>query len=163
MQQFRKQKRIARKNGGWQTRAVTWLCGLAILMVMSKYGNVARAEPEVTIAANGRALMEVEAGDHTVEEGACKTGHSEGKLFPEIYSDEELANGAVIIHVFISLYMFIGLAVICDEYFEPSLTAICDVSSCSILCCFVMCLCGAVVFGVYTSTGNNENGNLLSH
>jgi len=35
--------------------------------------------------------------------------------------------GAILIHVIIMLYMFAGLAIVCDEYFESSLEAICRV------------------------------------
>jgi sodium/potassium/calcium exchanger 3/sodium/potassium/calcium exchanger 4 len=52
---------------------------------------------------------------------------TEGHLIPkELYTDAQLAQGAIAIHVFVSIYMFIGLAIICDEYFEPSLSAICE-------------------------------------
>ncbi|GFY56402.1 hypothetical protein TNIN_219612 [Trichonephila inaurata madagascariensis] len=33
--------------------------------------------------------------------------------------------GGLILHIFVSLYMFLGLAIICDEYFVPSLEKMC--------------------------------------
>ncbi|XP_015906651.1 probable sodium/potassium/calcium exchanger CG1090 [Parasteatoda tepidariorum] len=34
-------------------------------------------------------------------------------------------NGGLAVHIFVSLYMFLGLAIICDEYFVPSLEKMC--------------------------------------
>ncbi|KFM67149.1 putative sodium/potassium/calcium exchanger, partial [Stegodyphus mimosarum] len=33
--------------------------------------------------------------------------------------------GGLILHIFVSLYMFLGLAILCDEYFVPSLEKMC--------------------------------------
>lgn len=33
--------------------------------------------------------------------------------------------GGLLVHIFVSLYMFLGLAIICDEYFVPSLEKMC--------------------------------------
>jgi len=35
-------------------------------------------------------------------------------------------NGAVIVHILVMMYMFAGLAAICDNYFEPALGALCE-------------------------------------
>ncbi|CAK9005813.1 Sodium/potassium/calcium exchanger 2 (Na(+)/K(+)/Ca(2+)-exchange protein 2) (Retinal cone Na-Ca+K exchanger) (Solute carrier family 24 member 2), partial [Durusdinium trenchii] len=35
-------------------------------------------------------------------------------------------NGGIIVHIFIMFYMFLGLAIVCDEYFESALEAICE-------------------------------------
>ena len=46
--------------------------------------------------------------------------------FPKGFIDQNARrHGAVIIHFFISIYMFIALAIVCDEYFVPSLNIIC--------------------------------------
>ncbi|GAB6030391.1 hypothetical protein CHUAL_007269 [Chamberlinius hualienensis] len=47
--------------------------------------------------------------------------------FPEdFFTQEERARGGVIIHFLISCYLFYALAIICDEYFVPSLECICE-------------------------------------
>ncbi|GFX58535.1 hypothetical protein TNCV_417151 [Trichonephila clavipes] len=38
--------------------------------------------------------------------------------------------GGLILHIFVSLYMFLGLAIICDEYFVPSLEKMCKSVKC---------------------------------
>lgn len=46
--------------------------------------------------------------------------------FPrDIFSETERRNGAVIVHVLISLYLFIALAVVCDKFFVPAVGRIC--------------------------------------
>ena len=47
--------------------------------------------------------------------------------FPEPSIDKKARQkGAVIIHIFIAFYMFIGLAIICEDYFVPALTRTSD-------------------------------------
>ncbi|KAK8748010.1 hypothetical protein OTU49_016269 [Cherax quadricarinatus] len=35
-------------------------------------------------------------------------------------------SGGLIVHIIITIYMFVGIAIVCDEYFVPSLEMICD-------------------------------------
>ncbi|XP_047671658.1 sodium/potassium/calcium exchanger 2-like isoform X2 [Tachysurus fulvidraco] len=47
--------------------------------------------------------------------------------YPEdFFSLEERRQGAVVLHIFGMLYMFIALAIVCDEFFVPALTVITD-------------------------------------
>ena len=46
--------------------------------------------------------------------------------FPKgIFDQSDRLKGAVVIHFLVALYMFVGLAIVCDEYFVPSLSSIC--------------------------------------
>ncbi|XP_051876135.1 sodium/potassium/calcium exchanger 2-like isoform X1 [Pristis pectinata] len=49
-----------------------------------------------------------------------------GEYPREIFSLEERRRGAIILHVIGMIYMFIALAIVCDEFFVPSLTVIID-------------------------------------
>lgn len=40
--------------------------------------------------------------------------------------DEQLSNGAVIVHLFAALYFFVLLAIVCDDYFLPSVECVCE-------------------------------------
>ena len=44
----------------------------------------------------------------------------------EPFTEDELRSGAIIIHVIVMIYMFLSLAIVCDEYFVPSLEVIID-------------------------------------
>lgn len=41
-------------------------------------------------------------------------------------TQEQRVHGGIILHILFTLYMFIGFALICDDYFVPSLEIICD-------------------------------------
>lgn len=45
--------------------------------------------------------------------------------FPaDLFTPEQRQSGAVIIHITISLYLFLALAVVCDKYFVPAVEKI---------------------------------------
>ncbi|XP_063595342.1 probable sodium/potassium/calcium exchanger CG1090 [Penaeus indicus] len=47
--------------------------------------------------------------------------------FPRpLMSSAARRSGGLILHILISFYMFLGIAIVCDEYFVPSLEMICD-------------------------------------
>lgn len=43
---------------------------------------------------------------------------------PDLFTKEQLENGAVICHIIGVIYMFVALAIVCDEFFVPSLDVI---------------------------------------
>uniref|UniRef100_A0A8C4YT95 Solute carrier family 24 member 2 n=1 Tax=Gopherus evgoodei TaxID=1825980 RepID=A0A8C4YT95_9SAUR len=50
--------------------------------------------------------------------------HSKGEYPKDLFSLAERRRGAVILHIMGMIYMFIALAIVCDEFFVPSLTVI---------------------------------------
>ncbi|KAK2164855.1 hypothetical protein LSH36_58g17053 [Paralvinella palmiformis] len=48
-----------------------------------------------------------------------------GSLYPpDLFTIEQLKSGAVILHIVGMIYMFVALAIICDEFFVPSLVVL---------------------------------------
>ncbi|XP_058056454.1 sodium/potassium/calcium exchanger Nckx30C [Anopheles bellator] len=46
-------------------------------------------------------------------------------LFPDdLFTEEQRRNGAIVLHVIGVIYMFVALAIVCDEFFVPSLDVI---------------------------------------
>jgi len=45
----------------------------------------------------------------------------ESLKIPNAFTDEQMKQGAVILHILCLLYMFVGIAIICDDYFVPAL------------------------------------------
>lgn len=46
--------------------------------------------------------------------------------FPhDLFDEQERQGGAVVVHVIVSLYLFIALAVVCDKFFVPAVEKIC--------------------------------------
>ncbi|XP_071436544.1 sodium/potassium/calcium exchanger 2 isoform X1 [Pithys albifrons albifrons] len=65
------------------------------------------------------ASMKYEAGhDNETDD------HAKGEYPTDLFSLEERRQGAVILHIIGMIYMFIALAIVCDEFFVPSLTVI---------------------------------------
>ncbi|XP_056370464.1 sodium/potassium/calcium exchanger 2 isoform X1 [Oenanthe melanoleuca] len=65
------------------------------------------------------AAMKHEAGhDNETDD------HAKGEYPEDLFSLEERRQGAVILHIIGMIYMFIALAIVCDEFFVPSLTVI---------------------------------------
>ncbi|NXC62535.1 NCKX2 protein, partial [Aleadryas rufinucha] len=65
------------------------------------------------------ASMKYEAGHNNQTDD-----HAKGEYPEDLFSLEERRQGAVILHIIGMIYMFIALAIVCDEFFVPSLTVI---------------------------------------
>lgn len=53
------------------------------------------------------------------------TFHKADPLFPkDLFTEDERRNGAIILHILGVIYMFVALAIVCDEFFVPSLDVI---------------------------------------
>lgn len=51
--------------------------------------------------------------------------HKEDPLFPkDLFTEDQLRNGAIFLHILGLVYMFVALAIVCDEFFVPSLDVI---------------------------------------
>ena len=56
---------------------------------------------------------------------AQSLNNSDNPNFPkDVFEMEELKKGAVVLHVIGIIYMFLALALVCDEFFVPSLDVI---------------------------------------
>uniref|UniRef100_A0A182SS77 Sodium/calcium exchanger membrane region domain-containing protein n=1 Tax=Anopheles maculatus TaxID=74869 RepID=A0A182SS77_9DIPT len=54
-----------------------------------------------------------------------KTAAKKDPLFPsDLFTEEQLRNGAIVLHIIGVIYMFVALAIVCDEFFVPSLDVI---------------------------------------
>ena len=51
---------------------------------------------------------------------------SSGQYPPDVFSLEQRKQGAVVLHIIGMIYMFVALAIVCDEFFVPALTVIID-------------------------------------
>ncbi|XP_010880555.1 sodium/potassium/calcium exchanger 4 isoform X1 [Esox lucius] len=72
----------------------------------------------------GRRLMAHEPDNETESRNCTEPAIKE---FPEdVFTNDERQSGAVLLHVVAALYMFLALAIICDDYFVPSLEKICE-------------------------------------
>ncbi|XP_030433388.1 sodium/potassium/calcium exchanger 1 isoform X1 [Gopherus evgoodei] len=61
---------------------------------------------------------------HLDEEGSYPTPPSHGEYPQDLFSLEQRRKGWVILHIFGMMYVFVALAIVCDEYFVPALDVI---------------------------------------
>uniref|UniRef100_A0A8C7BCF0 Sodium/potassium/calcium exchanger 1 n=1 Tax=Neovison vison TaxID=452646 RepID=A0A8C7BCF0_NEOVI len=52
--------------------------------------------------------------------------HTKGEYPPDLFSIEQRQQGWVVLHIFGMMYVFVALAIVCDEYFVPALGVITD-------------------------------------
>ncbi|XP_038603125.1 sodium/potassium/calcium exchanger 4 [Tachyglossus aculeatus] len=88
--------------------------------------------PDHEISTNNRALPEMwrnrrlmasSNGTQTAKNCTDPAIHE----FPtDVFSNRERQHGAVLLHILGALYMFYALAIVCDDFFVPSLEKICE-------------------------------------
>ncbi|KAJ7991123.1 hypothetical protein DPEC_G00293990 [Dallia pectoralis] len=72
----------------------------------------------------GRRLMALDGANNTSEKNCTEPAINE---FPEdLFTTFQRTRGAVLLHIFAALYMFLALAIVCDDYFVMSLEKICE-------------------------------------
>lgn len=87
-----------------------------IYLDQSEYSNrVRRSSP---IENGTSSLDESESEEKNCSEPAYKEFPTDG------LTSQQRSSGAIVIHILLSLYMFLGLAIICDDYFVASLEQI---------------------------------------
>jgi len=94
-------------------------------------GDDAPAPPVSDNGDGGAAAVELDDEEPPPPMDQCsasaKKNESDDPLFPEdLFTDEQLGQGAILLHVLGVLYMFYALALVCDHFFVPSLDVIID-------------------------------------
>lgn len=93
-------------------------------VVLSKTGHSMVVEEEADMEHWGRRLMASNLDNNTLPKNCSQPAIHE---FPEdFFSNDERKSGAVLLHIVATLYMFLALAITCDEYFVTSLEKICE-------------------------------------
>ncbi|XP_030627487.1 sodium/potassium/calcium exchanger 4 [Chanos chanos] len=100
---------------------VAW-CMSALL---TKAGHGMIAEGGVDMDDHwGRRLMASVPENETAEKNCTEPAVHE---FPEdVFTNAERKKGAVLLHILAALYMFLALAIVCDDFFVTSLEKICE-------------------------------------
>lgn len=92
--------------------------------VLSKTGHSMVVEEDADVEHWGRRLMASDLDNDTLPKNCSQPAIHE---FPEdIFTNNERKSGAVLLHIVATLYMFLALAITCDEYFVTSLEKICE-------------------------------------
>ena len=84
-----------------------------------------------------RALLNVEEEGQLINSTSSNSTNATEEaggdpLFPpELFTPEQIKNGAVGFYILGVIYMFVALAIVCDEFFVPSLDVIIEKIGCS--------------------------------
>ncbi|KAL7835012.1 hypothetical protein SRHO_G00292590 [Serrasalmus rhombeus] len=104
--------------GGLGLLAVVWLVRVQHLTETKPSGT--DSAEDVSPDWSRRKLMQDGIENHTIEPPRAAIHE-----FPEdIFTKEQRKKGAVLLHVLCAIYMFYALAIVCDDYFVPSLEKI---------------------------------------
>ncbi|XP_036436477.1 sodium/potassium/calcium exchanger 3 [Colossoma macropomum] len=104
--------------GGLGLLAVVWLVRAQHLTETEPSGT--DPAEDVSPDWSRRKLMQDGIENHTIEPPRAAIHE-----FPEdIFTKEQRKKGAVLLHVLCAIYMFYALAIVCDDYFVPSLEKI---------------------------------------
>ncbi|XP_067285082.1 sodium/potassium/calcium exchanger 2-like isoform X9 [Pseudorasbora parva] len=113
-------------------RAISLLIGLvAISAVAFSWHSTAQWEGLQSHAPH-RTLLSTHLGYHSnlsedtpiAMRSSAELNESQGDYPTDLFSLEDRRRGAVVLHMFGMIYMFIALAIVCDEFFVPALTVI---------------------------------------
>uniref|UniRef100_A0A3Q3RPJ3 Solute carrier family 24 member 4b n=1 Tax=Mastacembelus armatus TaxID=205130 RepID=A0A3Q3RPJ3_9TELE len=99
---------------------VAW--SMSALLTKTGHGMIVEGHPD--LEHWGRRLMASEPDNETEEKNCSEPAIHE---FPDdLFTNNERKSGAILLHIVAALYMFLALAITCDEYFVTSLEKICE-------------------------------------
>lgn len=99
---------------------VAW--SMSALLTKTGHGMIVEGHPD--LERWGRRLMASVSENDTEPKNCSEPAIHE---FPDdLFTNDERKSGAVMLHIVATLYMFLALAITCDEYFVTSLEKICE-------------------------------------
>lgn len=135
-QGFKSQVRAVRRR--WRHPGLVFLSGVLLLVYMCYFQSTGRCEPD--LLRRSRSFDSDYAGERTsaqqdlswTSRSLLSTANISGNAseekraqFPEdLFSETQRRKGAIILHVMGMVYMFVALAIVCDEFFIPALDVI---------------------------------------
>lgn len=110
--------------------ALAMFAGTALIGTLRPVASAPDAASALAAADRRRLAFGLDAESLVIEDintlPACDFDAKSN--FPDdLFTAEQRSSGAIIIHIVVMCYMFVGIAVVCDEYFEPTLSRICEV------------------------------------
>ncbi|XP_072302361.1 sodium/potassium/calcium exchanger 4 isoform X2 [Eucyclogobius newberryi] len=101
---------------------VAW--SMSVVLTKTGHSMVVVEEGDPEVERWGRRLMASELENDTLSKNCSQPAIHE---FPEdFFTNDERKTGAVLLHITATLYMFLALAITCDEYFVTALEKICE-------------------------------------
>ncbi|XP_048064012.1 sodium/potassium/calcium exchanger 4 isoform X2 [Chanodichthys erythropterus] len=101
---------------------VAW--GMSTILTRTGHGMIVEESHMESHDHWGRRLMS-STHDNATEEKNC-TEPAIREFPDDVFTNAERKSGAVLLHIIAALYMFLALAIVCDDYFVMSLEKICE-------------------------------------
>ncbi|XP_034076200.1 sodium/potassium/calcium exchanger 4 isoform X3 [Gymnodraco acuticeps] len=96
--------------------------GMSALLTKTGHGMIVEGHPN--LEHWGRRLM-ASVPDNETEQKNC-SAPAVHEFPSDLFTTDERRKGAVALHILAALYMFLALAIVCDEYFVTALEKICE-------------------------------------
>jgi hypothetical protein len=125
---FRSAKRKARKEANYYVRPMLTAFSVVGLVVLSSLNDSESYLHEALGTSGVASRMLLESSKDAESSGCSEICGSHTPLHPPLFDEATMNAGGVCVHILIMLYMFAGMAAVCDDYLEDALEKICDVS-----------------------------------
>lgn len=100
--------------------------GMSDWVAYQQNGGLSAEDP----SAPGPAIFVPHSREYltSVNGSSCPEKEEAGKLFPpDLFTLEQRRKGAVVFYIMGVMYMFVALAIVCDEFFVPALDVIIEI------------------------------------
>ena len=82
-------------------------------------------------AAGGEGQLAPDSNGNSTGNNTNKAPKKDPLFPPDAFTEEQIKNGAVVFYILGVIYMFVALAIVCDEFFVPALDVIIEKLGCS--------------------------------
>ncbi|KAG5675144.1 hypothetical protein PVAND_005072 [Polypedilum vanderplanki] len=130
----KKRKTRRRRIRNWSTELGFLFCSMLFLTLTVERKNSVYADSEEKMDLTNAVTSNISIlisnitghiGNHSATNDTEDKPPKKDPLFPEdLFTLEQRQNGAVVFHIIGVIYMFVALAIVCDEFFVPSLDVI---------------------------------------
>ncbi|XP_019600881.1 sodium/potassium/calcium exchanger 4 isoform X2 [Rhinolophus sinicus] len=119
----RRRREMLPQQIGFVCAVLALVCGASGLFGSLGHKTASASKHVLPDTWRNRKLMAPVNGTQTAKNCTDPAIHE----FPtDLFSNKERQHGAVLLHIFGALYMFYALAIVCDDFFVPSLEKICE-------------------------------------
>ena len=132
----RKQSKKNRRRNNIPIQSLAFVLIVAAAFAYNWIGGRSFGSPVNDISGNrhygSRRLAEstcdvsVSSDSNTTVDASLDIESSGGNYPTDLFTKEQRHNGAIILHIIGICWMFLGIAIICDDFFESSLEALCE-------------------------------------